>query len=78
MDKRAHGGFSVTDKSGQVILGQGGFNEDDTFSLEVADKLVLNHQPHEAIVQHMADRGLWGSYIVANNLTKENDTERLI
>lgn len=69
MEKKAHGGFTITDKQGQVVIGKGDYDANGNFTKQEAANLSFS--PSAAILDDMADKGLWGSYIFANNLTQQ-------
>ena len=68
MEKKAHGGFAMMNKLGQVIVGTGNYDESGKFVKQPADSLTI--RPAEAIVDEMIEKGFWGSYMVSEVLSE--------
>ena len=70
MENKVHGGFVLRDKQGNPIVGKTERTEDGVFVSNETEQLAF--QPDEKILDDMAEKGLWGSFIY---MAKQNGQE---
>ena len=65
MENKAQGGFVLRDRDGRPVVGQLNCRLDGTIDKQEVDHLTI--EPDQRILDDMVDKGLWGSYLFANN-----------
>lgn len=61
-------------KKGNLIVGQGRYDEQGNFLKEEATRMEV--QPTPEIMNDMMEKGLWGSFAYLQNQEQENDLSR--
>lgn len=74
MEKKAYGGFAITDRQGQVIIGKGGYDANGAFTKQQSDSLSISPSP--AILDELAAKGLLDRFIFANQAQQKDATEQ--